>query len=79
MSAEMVWKCLSEDLANGLAQHTLAAKYYFNSTEEDTLDSLPQMEKLRQAKLKAIQQEIGLRTEHGGKQNQLQATKISEH
>ncbi|CAH8866273.1 unnamed protein product [Trichobilharzia szidati] len=62
MSAEMVWKCLSEDLANGLAQHTLAAKYYFNSTEEDTLDSLPQMEKLRQAKLKAIQQEIGLRS-----------------
>ncbi|TNN15312.1 Protein unc-13A isoform 1 [Schistosoma japonicum] len=46
MSAEMIWKCLSDDLANGLAQHTITAKHYLNNTEEDTLDNLPKMNKL---------------------------------
>ncbi|CAH8630936.1 unnamed protein product [Heterobilharzia americana] len=58
MSAEMVWKCLSEDLANGLAQHTVIAKYYYNNNEED---KLPQMDKLRNGKQNG-KNEIGLKS-----------------
>ncbi|CAH8641317.1 unnamed protein product [Schistosoma haematobium] len=62
MSAEMIWKCLSDDLANGLAQHTITAKYYFNNTEENILDSLSKVNKLRDSSKSTGQDKVVLKS-----------------
>ncbi|XP_018653639.1 putative unc-13 (munc13) [Schistosoma mansoni] len=62
MSAEMIWKCLSEDLANGLVQHTITAKYYFNNTEEDILDSLSKVNKLHDSSQSTGQNKVVLKS-----------------